>query len=145
MTLRQKIKHIKRHRANKRFAKYVDDIHFAAAECFLNGNENMFIVSPRLYNVMNCRKGYVPKNIEQSPLNCDRQIITVSRDISEFYNHNELDYLKEWCGIPNLHKEPDEKTKEELSKLPFSMFTNPELYVHIDKPIAPDVCTFNGV
>jgi hypothetical protein len=143
MKLSQKIKHIKRHRKNKRFAKFADSFHFAAAECFLDGNENVFIVSPRLYDVMNRRKGCVPKNIKQSPVNCDRQIIAVPRDIIEFYN--ESNYLKEWCGIPNLHKEPDEKTKEELSKLPFSMFTNPELYMHIDKPIAPDITTLNGV
>ena len=61
---------------------------------------------------MNRRKGCVPKNIKQSPLNCDRQIIAVPRDIIEFYNCNELNYLKEWYGI--FHKEPDEKTKEEL-------------------------------
>ena len=128
MKLKQKIKHIKRHRANKRFAKFADSFHFAAAECFLDGNENVFIVSPRLYHVMNRRKGCVPKNIKQSPLNCDRQIIAVPRDITEFYNNNELDYIKEWYGIPNLHKEPDEK-----------------LYMHIDKPIAPDISTLNGV
>ena len=125
MKLSQKIKHIKRHRANKRFAKYADDVHYAAAECFLDGNENVFIVSPRLYNVMNRRKGCVPKNIKQSPLNCDQQIITVSRDITEFMNNNELDYLKEWCGIPTTGSE--------------------SLYCHIDKPIAPAITTLNGV
>lgn len=41
MKLSQKIKHIKRHRANKRFAKYADNVHYVAAECFLNGN--MFV------------------------------------------------------------------------------------------------------
>jgi hypothetical protein len=143
MKLSQKINHIKRHRANKRFAKFADDVHFAAADSILNGNGNMFIVSPRLYDVMNYRKGCVPKNIKESPLSRDTEIITVPRDITEFWNRNETDYLKEWCGI--YHKEPDEKTKEELSKLPFSMFTNPELYMHIDKPIAPDITTLNGV
>ncbi len=145
MKLFRKIKHIKRHRANKRFAKYADDVHFAAAECFLNGNENMFIVSPRLYSVMNCRKGCVPKNIKQSPLNCDNQIITVPRDIIEFYNDNELDYIKEWCGIPNLHKQPSEETIQELNNIPLGQFVNPELYMHINKPIAPDITTLNGV
>ena len=100
MKLSQKIKHIKRHRKNKRFAKFADSFHFAAVECFLDGNEDVFIVSPRLYNVMNRRKGCVPKNIKQSPLNCDRQIIAVPRDIIEFYNDNSLNHLKEWCGIP---------------------------------------------
>jgi hypothetical protein len=125
MKLSQKINHIKRHRENKRFAKFADSFHFAAAECFLTGNKNIFIVSPRLYSVMNCRKGCVPKNIKCSPLTCDRQIITVSRDISEFYNRNELDYLKDWCGIRTTSSEP--------------------LYCHIDKPIAPDISTLNGV
>lgn len=100
MKLSQKIKHIKRHRANKRFAKFADNFHFAAAECFLTGNKDMFIVSPRLYHVINCRKGYVPKNIKCSPLNCDRQIIAVPGDITEFYNDNTLNHLKDWCGIP---------------------------------------------
>lgn len=145
MRLSQKINHIKRHRANKRFAKFADSFHFVAAECFLDGNENVFIVSPRLYNVMNRRKGCVPKNIKQSFLNYDRQIFIVPRDITEFYNNNEFDYIRKLYGIPDLHKEPDEKTKEELSKLPFSMFTNPELYMDFGKPIAPDVCTLNGV
>lgn len=123
MKLSQKIKHIKRHRVNKRFAKFADSFHFAAAECFLDGNENVFIVSPRLYDVMNRRKGCVPKNIKSSSLNCDSEIITVPRDIIEFYN--EPNYLKEWCGIPTTSSEP--------------------LYCHIDKPIAPDICTLNGV
>ena len=48
MKLSQKIKHIKRHRKNKRFAKFADNVHFAAADSILNGNGNMFIVSPRL-------------------------------------------------------------------------------------------------
>lgn len=96
MKLSQKIKHIKRHRANKRFAKFADSFHYAAAECFLDGNENVFIVSSRLYNVMNRRKGCVPKNIKSSSLNCDSEIITVPRDIIEFYNDNKLDYIKEW-------------------------------------------------
>lgn len=125
MKLSQKIKHIKRHRANKRFAKFADNVHFAAAECFLNGNENVFIVSPRLYDVMNRRKGCVPKNIKQSPLSCDQQIIAIPRDTTEFMNNNELDYLKEWCGIPT--------TSSEL------------LYCHIDKSIVPDITTFDGV
>ena len=125
MKLSQKIKHIKRHRKNKRFAKFADNVHFAAAECFLDGNDEVFIVSSRLYNVMNRRKGCVPKNIKQSPLNCDRQIITVLRDTTEFMDNNELDYLKEWCGIPTTSSEP--------------------LYCHIDKAIAPDITTLNGV
>lgn len=125
MKLSQKIKHIKRHRKNKRFAKFADSFHFAAAECFLDGNDEVFIVSSRLYNVMNRRKGCVPKNIKQSPLSCDQQIIAVPRDITEFYNDNKLDYLKEWCGIPTTSSEP--------------------LCCYIDKPIAPAITTLNGV
>ena len=121
MKLSQKIKHIKRHRKNKRIAKYVDDIHFAAAECFLSGDKNIFIISQRLYSIMESRRHYVPKNIKSSALNCDNEIITLPRDITEFYNSNELDYLKEWCGIPTTSSEP------------------------IDKPIAPDITTLNGV
>ena len=138
MKLSQKIKHIKRHRVNKRFAKFADSFHYAAAECFLNGNGNMFIVSLRLYNVMNCRKGCVPKNIKQSSLNCDQQIITVPRDIIDFYN--EPNYLKEL-----IHKKLDEESINQLSNIPLGQFVNPELYMHVDKPIAPDICTLNGV
>ena len=145
MKLSQKIKHIKRHRKNKRIAKYADDVHFAAAECFLTGDKNIFIVSQRLYSIMENRKHCVPKNVKPSVLNCDNEIITVPRDIGEFWNRNELDYIKEWCGIPNLHKEPNEETIQELNNIPLSQFVNPELYMHIDKPIAPDITTLNGV
>lgn len=129
MKLSQKIKHIKRHRANKRFAKFADNFHFAAAECFLDGNENVFIVSPRLYNVMNRRKGCVPKNIKQSPLNCDREIITVPGDIIKFYEDDALNYLKQWRGL--FHKEPDEETVNQLSNILLGQFVNPELYCNI--------------
>jgi hypothetical protein len=126
MKLLQKIKHIKRHKANKKFAKLVDNLHFAAAECFLNGNENVFIVSSRLYNIMNCRKGCVPKNIQSFDFSCDTDIIKIPRDIVDFMNTDQLDYMKEWCGIPTISSEP--------------------LYCHIiDKAIAPDICTLNGV
>ena len=138
MKLSQKIKHIKRHRVNKRFAKFADSFHYAAAECFLNGNENVFIVSSRLYNVMNRRKGCVPKNIKSSSLNCDSEIITVPRDITEFYN--EPNYLKAF-----IHKKLDEESINQLSNIPLGQFVNPELYMHIDKPIAPDITTLNGV
>ena len=118
MKLSQKIKHIKRHRKNKRFAKFADDIHFAAAECFLDGNENVFIVSPRLYDVMNRRKGCVPKNVKSSGLNCDTEIITVPRDITEFYSNNELSYLKEWRAL--FYKEVN--TANQLNSIPLGQF-----------------------
>jgi len=145
MKLSRKIKHIKRHRANKRFAKHADDIHFAAAESFLNGNENIFIVSPRLYNVMNCRKGCVPKNVISSWVCNNYRIMTIPSEIYSFYNDNVASYIKEYCGIPNLHKEPDEETVNQLSNIPSGQFVNPELYMHIDKPIAPDITILNGV
>lgn len=98
MKLSQKIKHIKRHRANKRFAKFADNLHFAAAECFLNGNTMMFIVSSRVYHVINVRKGYVPKNIKNTNLVSDTCIITVPTEAID--TSDRLDYIKEWCGIP---------------------------------------------
>ena len=125
MKLSQKIKHIKRHKNNKRIAKYADDVHFAAAECFLTGDKNVFVISQRLYFIMKSRGHYIPKNIKSSGLNRDDEIITVPRDITEFYNDNKLDYIKEWCGIPITSSEP--------------------LYCHIDKSIAPDITTLNGV
>lgn len=145
MKLSQKIKHIKRHKKNKRIAKYADDVHFAAAECFLKGEQIVFFVSQRLYSIMENRKHCVPKNIKPSALNCDAEIITVPRDIDEFMNRNELDYIRELCDIPNLHKQPSEEIIQELNNIPLSQFVNPELYMHIDKPIAPDITTLNGV
>ena len=122
MKLSQKIKHIKRHKNNKRIAKYADDVHFAAAECFLNGNTMKFIISSRLYHVINVRRGYVPENIKNTNLVSDTCIITIPTETID--TSDRLDYIEEWCGIPNLHN---------------------ELYMHIDKPIAPDICTLNGV
>jgi hypothetical protein len=145
MKLSQKIKHVKRHRANKRFAKYADDIHFAAAESFLNGNGNMFIISPKLYYVISNRRGYIPKNIINSWLCDNDRIITVPSEVYNFYNDNVASYIKEWAGIPNLHKHPDEETVKELDNIPLGQFVNPELYKYIDKPIAPDIATLNGV
>jgi hypothetical protein len=96
MKLSQKIKHIKRHRKNKRFAKLADDVHFAASDSILNGNGDMFIISPRLYHVINVRKGHVPKNIKNTNFVSDTCIITVPTDIIEFYNDNKFDYIKGW-------------------------------------------------
>lgn len=98
MKLSQKIKHIKRHNQNKHFAKIADDVHFAAAECFLNGNTMTFIISSRLYHVINVRKDYVPKNIKSTNLVSDTCIITVPTEAID--THDRLDYMKEWCGIP---------------------------------------------
>ena len=145
MKLSQKIKHIKRHKENKRFAKYADDIHFAAAESFLNGNEDMFIISLKLYYVIGNRRGYVPKNVINSWLCDNDRIITVPSEVYNFYNDNVASYIKEWAGIPNLHKQLDEETVKELDNIPLGQFVNPELYMHIDKPIAPDITTLNGV
>lgn len=127
MKLSQKIKHIKRHKENKRFAKYADDIHFAAAESFLNGNKNMFIVSPRLYYVIGNRRGYVPKNVINSWICDNDRIITVPSEIYDFYNDNVASYIKEWCGIPNLYDE----VYKGANNIPSGQFVNPELYCNI--------------
>lgn len=124
MTLRQKINHIKRHRKNKRFAKIADDVHFAASESYLNGNLMKFVISPRLYHVINVRRGYVPKNIKNTNLVSDTCIITVPTEMID--THDKLDYIKEWCGL--FHKEPSKETVEELNNIPLGYFTNPELY-----------------
>lgn len=146
MKLFQKIKHIKRHWKNKRTAKYADDVHFVAAECFLKGEQIIFFVSQRLYSIMESIRDYVPKNVKPSAFNCGDEIIKVPRDIVEFYNSNVLDYIKEWCGIPNLHKQPSKETIQELNNIPLGQFVNPELYMRrINKPIAPDITTLNGV
>lgn len=143
MKLSQKIKHIKRHRKNKKLKDRAEYIFWSVLE---NSNAcdkttydgKVYVVSALLYEIMRMNYNYVPDCIKGSSLVEDNFVI-VPREVAEFWNKTETDYLKEWCGI--FH----EKTKEELSKLPFSMFTNPELYMHIDKPIAPDVCTLNGV
>ena len=146
MKLSQKIKHIRRHNKNKKLKNRTEYIFWLVVENSSAGDKTTYdgktyVVSTLLYEIMRMRYGYVPDCIKCSGLVEDNFLI-VPREIIEFYD-NPLDYLKEWCGI--FHKEPDEKTKEELSKLPFSMFTNPELYMHIDKPIAPDITTFDGV
>lgn len=133
MKLSQKIKHIKRHRKNKKLKDRAEYIFWLVIENSSTGNETtydgkVYVVSTLLYEIMRMSYSYVPDCIKRSNL-VEDNFLVVPPEIIEFYD-NPLDYLKEWCGI--FHKEPDEKTKEELSKLPFSMFTNPELYMHID-------------
>ena len=134
MKLSQKIKHIKRHRKNKKLKDRAEYIFWLVLENSSTGDKTtydgqVYIVSALLYEIMRVNYTTVPDCIKGSSLVEDNFII-VPREVAEFWNRSETDYLKEWCGI--FHKEPDEKTKEELSKLPFSMFTNPELYMHID-------------
>ena len=139
MKLSQQIKHIKRHRKNKHLKDKAETILWFAITNIKRHNSDMFfIVSPLMYEIIRYYHT-VPNNLKCSGSINDTTefMMTVPEDIIKFYEDDELDYIKQWCGI--FHKEPDEKTKEELSKLPFSMFTNPELYMHIDKPIAPDV------
>lgn len=158
MKLSQKIKHYKRHRQNKRFAKFADNVYFAATECFLNGNTMKLIISSRLYHVINVRKGHVPKNIKNTNLVSDTNIITVPTEVID--TNDRLDYIKEWCGIPKgvdipftpgserveyLREQPNEETVNQLSNIPLGQFVNPELYMGIDKSIALDICTLNGV
>lgn len=147
MKLSQKIKHIKRHRKNKKIKDRAEYIFWLVLENSSTGDKTtydgqVYIVSALLYEIMRMNYNYVPDCIKGSSL-VEDDFVIVPREVAEFWNKTETDYLKEWCGI--FHKEPDEKTKEELSKLPFSMFTNPELYMHIDKPIAPAITTFDGV
>ena len=139
MKLSQKIKHIKRHRKNKHLKDKAETILWLAiTDIKRHNSDRFFIVSPLMYEIIRYYH-LVPDNLKCSDFVKEATgfMMTVPTDIYEFYNRNEADYIKECCGI--FYKEPDEKTKEELSKLPFSMFTNPELYMHIDKPIAPDV------
>ena len=121
MSLKQKINHIKRHRANRRIAKSADTVYSAAIKCF-GKIDITFIVSLRLYDILYFRKDYVPKNITSSWLMPDSTVITmgpdiemktvhgicVPKDIMDFYNRDETEYLKEWCGIPNI-KSPSSK------------------------------------
>ena len=125
MTLRQKINHIKRHKQNKRFAKIADNVHFAASESYLNGNLMKFIISPRLYHVINVRRGYVPKNIKNTNLVSDTCIITVPTEMID--THDSLDYIKEWCGIP---KGID---------IPFTPGSERFMYLGVDIAKKPDI------
>ncbi len=150
MKLSQKIKHIKRHKKNKKLKERAEYIFWLVLENSNTCDETtydgkVYVVSTLLYEVMRVNHIAVPNCIKCSGLVEDNFLI-VPREIIKFYDNPPdylNDYLKQWCGI--FHKELDEKTKEELSKLPFSMFTNPELCMHIDKPIAPEIRTLNGV
>jgi hypothetical protein len=104
-----------------------------------------FIVSPLMYEIIRCYH-IVPSNLKCSGIIDDvTEFMTIPEDVFEFMNRDELDYIREYCGIPNLHKQPNEETIQELNNIPLGQFVNPELYMHIDKPIAPDIITLNGV
>lgn len=136
MKLSQKIKHIKRHWKNKYFKDKAETIQWLAMINIEHHNsDRFFIVSPLMYEII--RYYYpVPDNLKCSGFIKDvtEFMMTVPRDIVEYYNDNELNYLKQWCGIP---KDAD---------IPFTPGSERnELYMHIDKPIAPDITTLNGV
>ena len=146
MKLSQKINHIKRHRKNKKLKDIANTIVWLIiTDIKRHDSARFFIVSPLMYEIIRCYH-IVPNNLKCSGLIDDvTEFITVPRDVVEFMTRNELDYIKEYCGIPNLHKQPSEETIQELNDIPLSQFVNPELYMHIDKPIAPDITTLNGV
>lgn len=119
MKLSQKIKHIKRHRQNKKLYDSVEVIYHLGVKMEMPLSwQNMLTmyVSPLMYEVMKVNHGHIPTNITCSPIIKEKDRVITS--------------TREWYDI--FHKEPDEKTKEELSSLPFSQFTNPELYMGAD-------------
>ena len=146
MRLSQKIKHIKRHRKNKKLKDIANTIVWTViTDIKCRDSARFFIVSPLMYEIIRCYH-VVPNNLKCSGLIDDvTEFMTVSEDIFEFMNRDEYDYIKEWWGIPNLHKQPSEETIHELNNIPLGQFVNPELYIHVDKPIAPDTITLIGV
>ncbi len=147
MTLRQKINHIRRHKKNKKIKNRAEYMFWLAIENSSAGDKTtsdgkVYIVSTLLYEIIRMNYVIIPDCIKCSSL-VEDNFMVVPREIIEFWNFDIKKSFNEFYGI--FHKEPDEKTKEELSKLPFSMFTNPELYMHTDKAITPDITTLNGV
>jgi hypothetical protein len=128
MKLSQKIKHIKRHKKNKKLKDRAEYIYWLVLENSNSCDETtydgkVYVVSTLLYEVMRVNHIAIPDCIKCSGLAEDNFLI-VPGEIIEFFD-NPLDYLRDWCGIPRISSEP--------------------LYCHIDKPIAPEICTLNGV
>lgn len=126
MKLFQKIKHIKRHKKNKKFIDTVRFIFQLAQDSY----DHKMIVSPKVYYVMEYVLGFIiPSNvIESSFLDNDDYLIV---PIELFGSDNEK-MIYELSGISNLHhKEPSEETVKELEDIPLSQFVNPELYIWI--------------
>lgn len=128
MRLFQKIKHIKRHKKNRKLKERAEYIFWLVLENSNSCDETTYdgkvcVVSILLYEIMRVNHIAIPNCIKCSNL-VEDNFLVVPREIIEFYD-NPLDYLKDWCGIPTTSSEP--------------------LYCHIDKPIAPPVYTLNGV
>lgn len=125
MKLFKKIKNIKRHKRNKRLRNLADSV-FTEARY----GDEMIIVSPRIYNIIYFRNSPVPSNIKEfGGIKNDFEIMTVPKELTDFYNINILKY-DEWFGplITQMHQEPSEECKKQLSNIPLSQFVHPEVF-----------------
>ena len=101
MKLFKKIKNIKRHKRNKSICKIVDGLFDAS-----NVGKTT-IVSSRIYNIIYFRKGFVPSNIKEfDGIKNDLEIITVPKELTDFYDVNILRY-DEWLGVSRKDSFPD--------------------------------------
>ena len=134
MNLIRKIKNCKRHKQNKKlliFAEAMANISWKAPEFNILIHPLIFEIIRFNYFEEMCSKlrpsefidnpfSYV---LDTGSLYRTPRSLSLPDDIIKFYEEDNTKWLKEWCGIP---------------------FTS-ELYMHIDKPIAPEIRTMNGV
>lgn len=131
MNLLRKIKNCKRHRANRRIVKLADSYYFAATEVYLDKPSLKIVVGQRTYNIIYFRNGFVPFNIINGGwLFPNDEFIITEKDTSYLENPPSFD---DWYKMyrSGLSKEG----QEQLNNIPMSRFAQPELYLHIEKPI----------
>lgn len=139
MKLSQKIKHIKRHKKNKKFIDTVCFIFQLAQDSY----DHKVIVSPKVYYVMEYALGLIPPNVIKSSFLNDNDYVIVPIDL--FSTDNEK-MIYELSGIPYLlHKEPSEETVKELEDIPLSQFVNPELYMDMVRPTPINSIIIKGI
>ena len=129
MKLSQKIKHIKRHRKNKKLYNSAEIIYMIALRTELpEAWQNMlsFCVSPLMYEIMRVNHTHVPGNITHSSLMKKDVFLTTEREKCDMLN---VEYPSlRGCDIP--------------------LFNTQTMYMALRPSVsapAPDVCTLNGV
>ena len=127
MKLRQKINHCKRHRRNKHLKNKAETICTVASKTDYG---MMFVVNPLIYEIIRFNNDNVDWIKPSSFVGDNSDFIIAPRDIIDFYNRNETEYLKQWCGIPSIKDyPPSQESIGELSDIPLSQFAQPELYM----------------
>ena len=97
MPLKQKINHCKRHRRNKRLKNKAETICTVASKTKYG---MMFVVNPLIYEIIRFNNDNVDWIKPSSFVGDNSDFIIVPRDVADFYNRDETEYLKGWCGIP---------------------------------------------